>query len=54
MKGYFKRLTYESKFSRKFACWCQNHSGISKLKKSNRREARAKLKRELKNEKQEL
>ena len=48
MKSYFKKLSYESKFSRRFACWCSNHSGASKMKKSNRQEARNKLKEELK------
>jgi hypothetical protein len=47
-KSEFKKLSYESKFSRRFACWCSNHSGASKMKKSNRREARNKLKNELK------
>lgn len=50
MKSEFKKLTDENKFSRKFACWCNNHCGISKLKRANRQEARNKLKEKLKKE----
>ena len=48
MKSHFKKLSYESKFSRRFASWCSNHSGASKMKKTNRQEARSKLKEQLK------
>lgn len=54
MKSYFKRQSYESKFSRKFACWCSNHSGIAKLKRDNRQEARNKLKQQLKDEVEDI
>lgn len=47
MRSEFKKLSFESKFSRKFACWCSNHKGVSKLKKANRQEARNKLKQKL-------
>ena len=47
MRSQFKKITYESKFDRKYCCFCINHGGISKIKKSNRRLARQKLKRQL-------
>jgi len=50
MKSIFKKLSEEDKFSRNFACWCSNHSGSSKMKKDNRREARNKLKELLKDD----
>jgi len=50
MRSEFKKLTYEDKFDRKFACWANNHDGWSKAKKQNRKEARQKLKEELKKE----
>jgi hypothetical protein len=53
MRNYNKKNTFESKFSRKFACWCNNHSGISKLKRFNRQQARNKLKNQLQKEKDE-
>jgi hypothetical protein len=46
-----KKYTYESKFDRKYACFMNNHQGLSKVKKANRREFRTKLKRELEKEK---
>ena len=40
-----KRLIEEDRFSRRFACWAQNHKGWSKTKKRNRRLAKRRLKR---------
>ena len=36
----------EDRFSRRFACWANNHHGWSKAKKQNRRIAKRRLKRE--------
>lgn len=44
-KGYWKQLSYEDKFDRKYACWTYNHNGWRKYKRNNRRTARRKLKR---------
>lgn len=44
-KGYWKQLSYEDKFDRKYACWTYNHKGWRKYKRNNRRTARRKLKR---------
>lgn len=27
-KGYYKKLSYEDKFDRKYACWTHNHGGL--------------------------
>jgi len=45
MRSIDKKLTEEDKFSRKFACWANNHKGWSKTKKRNRRLARRKIRR---------
>ena len=45
MRSIDKRLTEESKFSRHFATWANNHKGWSKTKKRNRRLARRKIRR---------
>ena len=45
MRNIDKRLTEEDKFSRKFACWANNHKGWSKTKTRNRRLARRKIRR---------
>lgn len=42
-KGFWKQLSYEDKFDRKYACWTYNHKGWRKYKRSNRRTARRKL-----------
>lgn len=49
-KGYYKKLSYEDKFDRKYACWTYNHDGWLKCKTANRRMARRKIKVETKNE----
>ena len=43
-KGYYKKLSYEDKFDRRYACWTHNHGGWLKYKTSNRRTARRKIK----------
>ena len=45
-RGLFTKLSRESKFSRKYACWAQNHvKPWASFKTRNRRLARTKLKR---------
>ena len=44
-KGFWKQLSYEDKFDRKYACWAVNHNGWRKRKRLNRRAARRALKR---------
>ena len=44
-KGFWKQLSYEDKFDRKYACWAVNHNGWGKRKRWNRRAARRALKR---------
>lgn len=47
-RGIFKKLTYEDKFDRNYACWVKNNPrGWAWWKKKNRKEARQKLKKEL-------
>lgn len=43
-KGFWKLLSEEDKFDRKYACWTHNHHGWRKHKRLNRRTARHKLK----------
>ena len=31
-KGFYKQLSYEDKFDRKYACWTHNHKGWRKYK----------------------
>lgn len=50
MRNIYKKLTEEDKSSRRFACWAINHGGFSKYKRQNRRLARRKLKKNLKDE----
>lgn len=45
MRSIDKKLTEEDRFSRKFACWANNHKGWSKTKTRNRRLARRKIRR---------
>lgn len=49
-KGYYKKLSYEDKFDRKYACWTHNHDCWLKYKTANRRMARRKIKTDTKNE----
>ena len=44
-KGFWKQLSYEDKFDRKYACWAVNHNGWRKRMRLNRRAARRALKR---------
>lgn len=47
-RGIFKKLTYEDKFDRAYACWVKNNPRVwDWWKRKNRREARRKLKKEL-------
>lgn len=39
-KGY---LNPQSEFSHRFACWAKNHRGWAKMKKSNKRIAKRRL-----------
>lgn len=50
VKSYFKRMTIENKFDRKYACFLNNHCGIGKLKRYNRKLARNRLRQQLKKE----
>ena len=34
-KGFWKQLSYEDKFDRKYACWAVNHNGWRKRKRLN-------------------
>lgn len=43
-KGFYKLLSYEDKFDRKYAGWASNHKGWRKHKRANRRTARRRLK----------
>ena len=45
LKGF---LENESEFSHRFACWANNHMGWAKMKKSNKRIAKKRERRELK------
>lgn len=38
-------LNYQSEFSRRYACWANNHMGWAKMKKSNKRIAKRREKR---------
>lgn len=49
-RGIHRKLTYEDRFDRDYACWANNHGGWSKAKTQTRREFRAKLKEEPKKE----
>lgn len=40
----------QSWFSRRYACWANNHNGWSKMKKFNRRRFKKKFRREIKKE----
>lgn len=40
----------QSNFSKKYACWANNHNGWSKMKKLNRKQFKKKFRRELRQE----
>lgn len=42
------KLDWQSEFSHRFACWAKNHRGWAKMKKSNKRVAKRRLKQEWK------
>ena len=46
------KLGWQSEFSHRFACWAKNHRGWAKMKKSNKRVAKRRLKQEWKKEDQ--
>ena len=41
---------YQSWFSKRWACWANNHNGWSKMKKKNRRRFKKKFREETKKE----
>lgn len=43
-------LEYQSEFSHHFASWANNHMGWAKMKKSNKRLAKRRLKQEFRKE----
>lgn len=43
---YKGKLPFQSEFSHRYACWANNHRGWAKMKKSNKRIAKRKLKQE--------
>ncbi len=45
-KSRYKKMSYEDKFDRKYACWTFNHNGWRKAKTANRRTARRRTKEE--------
>lgn len=48
MADLFKKfLPFQSEFSHRYACWANNHQGWSKMKKSNKKLAKKKLKRQI-------
>lgn len=47
LKGY---VDYEPEFDHRYACWTHNHRGWAKMKKSNKRIAKRREKRVLKEE----
>ncbi len=47
-RGIFRKLSFEDRFDRKYACWVKNNpKAWSDDKRRNRRESRRKLKKEL-------
>lgn len=51
---YKGKLPYQSEFSRRYACWANNHMGWAKMKKVNRRLAKRRLKNEQRKEDREV
>lgn len=47
---YKGKLPFQSEFSRRFACWANNHRGWAKMKKANKRLAKRRLKNEQRSE----
>ena len=45
-----KHLPYQSEFSHRFASWARNHNGWAKMKRKNKRLAKAKIRREIRKE----
>lgn len=42
-RNIYRKITYEDRFDRNYACWANNHKGWSKYKRENRKRAREKL-----------
>jgi hypothetical protein len=40
-------LGWQSEFSRRYACWANNHNGWAKMKKANKRIAKRRLKQDI-------
>lgn len=40
-----KMLPWQSEFSHRYACWARNHMGWAKMKRANRKLAKARTKR---------
>lgn len=54
MRSYFKKLSEEDKFARRFyACFANHPGGFAKYKRENRRRARRRLKEELREKKEQ-
>ena len=49
-KIYKGKLPFQSEFEHRYACWANNHRGWSKMKKFNKRLAKRRLRKELKEE----
>ena len=49
---YKGKLDFQSEFSHRYACWAKNHNGWAKMKKSNKKLAKRRLKQELRKERQ--
>ena len=47
---YKGKLEWQSEFSHRYACWAKNHNGWAKMKKSNKKLAKRRLKQELRKE----
>lgn len=48
MRSEFKKITFEDKFDRKYACWVKNnHKAWTWFKTANRRKARRILKKQI-------
>ena len=50
-KARYKRMSFEDKFDRKYACWCRNTPHAwARVKRANRRQARRRYKKEMEDE----
>lgn len=44
---YNGKVPYQSEFDHKYACWANNHMGWAKMKKSNRKLSKRRLRQDL-------